>query len=67
MRVVACESRGSTVRVVLEAGALRLASLVSRASARDLAIAPGAEVLAVFKATAVRVRPSGDAAASGQV
>lgn len=63
MRVVAIEPRGATARVTLERGRLRLASSVSRASVESLALAEGVDVLAVFKATAVRVRradsPSG--------
>jgi molybdopterin-binding protein len=46
--------RGPTVRVVVESGGVRLAALVSRASARELALAPGATVVALFKATATR-------------
>lgn len=56
MRVTAVEPRGATARVTLEKGRLRIASSVSRASVDALALAPGVEVLAVFKATAVRVR-----------
>lgn len=55
MRVEAVEHRGSSDRVSLTADGLRLAASVSRASARELALEPGAEVLALFKATAVRV------------
>lgn len=54
--VVSCRSRGATDHVVLEAGGVRLAASVSRASAAELGIAPGAELLAVFKATAIRWR-----------
>lgn len=56
MRVTGVEPRGTFVRVTLEAGWLRLASSVSRASADALALGEGVEVLAVFKATAVRSR-----------
>lgn len=55
MRVEAVEHRGSSDRVSLAADGLRLAASVSRASARELALEPGSEVLALFKATAVRV------------
>ncbi|MBE0476361.1 MAG: ABC transporter ATP-binding protein [Coriobacteriia bacterium] len=50
--------RGTTFRVGVRFGGVRLAASVSRASARDLSLAPGTPVLAVFKATAVRVRPA---------
>ncbi len=53
--VEAIEHRGSTERVSLSADGLRLAASLSRASARELALEPGVEVLALFKATAVRV------------
>lgn len=56
MRVSGIEPRGAFVRVRLEAGRLKLASSVSRASAEALSLGEGVEVLAVFKATAVRVR-----------
>lgn len=55
MRVEAIEHRGSSDRVSLAADGLRLAASVSRAAARELALEPGAQVLALFKATAVRV------------
>lgn len=55
MRVEAVERRGSSDRVSLVADGLRLASSVSRAAAREMALEPGVEVLALFKATAVRV------------
>lgn len=58
MRVDAIELRGSTDRVSLASGGLRLAASVSRAAARELALEPGTEVLALFKATAVRVEAS---------
>lgn len=60
MRVEAVEHRGSTDRVSLSADGLKLAAAVSRASSRELALTPGAEVLALFKATAVRVAPAHD-------
>lgn len=50
------DPRGATTHVVLDVGGVGLASSVSRASATELALAPGASVLAVFKATAVRWR-----------
>ncbi|MDI6711945.1 MAG: ABC transporter ATP-binding protein [Anaerosomatales bacterium] len=53
--VVDLEHTGATFRVVLERGGVRLAARVSKAAVRELGLAPGAEVLAVFKATAVRV------------
>jgi tungstate transport system ATP-binding protein len=56
VRVVEMRRHGGSVHVVLERGGVRLASAVSRASASDLRLEPGSEVLAVFKATAVRVR-----------
>ncbi len=55
MRVDAIERRGSTDRVSLISNGLRLASSVSRASVQDLGLTEGSEVLALFKATAVRV------------
>ncbi|MBN1193413.1 MAG: ABC transporter ATP-binding protein [Coriobacteriia bacterium] len=56
MRIDAVEHRGSTDRVSLSSGDLRLAASVSRASVRELGIAEGSEVLALFKATSVRVQ-----------
>lgn len=49
---------GGTVQVVLDHRGTRIAAAVSRASAKELDLRPGAKVLAVFKATAVRVRAS---------
>lgn len=49
------EHTGATFRAVLERGGVRLAARVSKAAVRELGLAPGAEVLAVFKATAVRL------------
>lgn len=49
--------RGATFHVVLDAGGARFASSVSRTAAAELELSPGKPVLAVFKATAVRVRP----------
>ena len=57
--VVSVSPRGATNHVVLDAEGLRLASSVSRAATVELSIAPGARVLAVFKASAVRWRPVG--------
>lgn len=54
--VDAVEPRGATVRVRLACGGVRLASAVSRASAVELGLAPGMPVVAMFKATAVRMR-----------
>lgn len=54
--VVSCERRGATDHVTLDAGGVRVAASVSRASSAELSLAPGMRVLAVFKATAVRWR-----------
>ncbi|MCX8006677.1 MAG: ABC transporter ATP-binding protein [Coriobacteriia bacterium] len=61
------EPAGVTFRAILECAGVRIAARVSRAAARELRLAPGAEVLAVFKATAVRVaeEPSSHEGASG--
>ncbi|TLM72524.1 MAG: ABC transporter ATP-binding protein [Actinobacteria bacterium] len=56
MRVVDLEPRGGVVRLALQAGGVRFAATVSRASALDLALARDSRVLALIKATAVRVR-----------
>ncbi|HEX9093957.1 MAG TPA: ABC transporter ATP-binding protein [Coriobacteriia bacterium] len=48
---------GATVRVVLVAHGVRFAATVSRASAASLGLEFGTRVTALFKATAVRVRP----------
>ena len=58
--VTALEPRGATFMASLEVGGVRLASSVSRAAVDELALEPGARVLAVFKATAVRWRPAND-------
>lgn len=50
--------RGGSVRIVVRSGGARLAVSVSRASASELRIVPGSSLLAVFKATAVRVGPA---------
>ncbi len=60
MRVAAVEHRGSTDRVSLVADGLRLAASVSRASSRELGLEHGANTIASFKATAVRVAPAHD-------
>jgi molybdopterin-binding protein len=49
---------GGTVQVVLDHRGTRIAASVSRASAAELELAAGKPVVAVFKATAVRVRAS---------
>jgi len=54
--VISVSPRGASNHVVLEAGDLRLAASVSRASTAELALAPGTRVRALFKATAVRWR-----------
>ncbi|NTU71952.1 MAG: ABC transporter ATP-binding protein [Coriobacteriia bacterium] len=56
--VVSCTSRGATNHIVLQVGGLRLAASVSRAATQELNLAPGAQTLAVFKASAVRWRPA---------
>jgi len=56
-RVVDVGARATTVRVVVESGCVRLAATVSRASAMELRLEPGREVIAMFKATATRVSP----------
>jgi len=58
--VVSCEARGATNRVILDADGVRLAASVSRAGTRELGIAPGQRVTALFKASAVRVRRAED-------
>jgi molybdopterin-binding protein len=55
--VVEVSPLGATVRVVLEQGGLRFSATVSRSSAQSMALQPGTPVEALFKATAVRVRP----------
>ena len=56
---------GPTNHVVLDADGVRLAASVSRAASADLELTPGRDVLAVFKATAVRWRlePLGESGA----
>ena len=48
--------QGGSVHVTLERAGVRFAAAVSRAAASELGIAPGQRVVAVFKATAVRMR-----------
>jgi molybdopterin-binding protein len=55
-RVEACEPRGATNLVALAVGGVRFSASVSRAATADLGLAPGCDVLAIFKATAVRWR-----------
>lgn len=56
MRVESIKRMGSTDRVSLSANGLRIAASVSRASSRELGLEPGSDVLALFKATSVRVQ-----------
>jgi len=55
-RVEACEPRGATNLVTLAVDGLRLSASVSRAATADLDLTAGRDVLAIFKATAVRWR-----------
>lgn len=55
-RVLEVRPQGGSVQVVVGAGEARIAAAVSRASAREMALQVGTPVVAVFKATAVRVR-----------
>jgi tungstate transport system ATP-binding protein len=55
-RVVAVEPAGSQLRVHLDAG-FPLVAALTRASAGDLALAPGSSVQAAIKATAVHLIP----------
>lgn len=54
--VAEIEHAGSTFRVTIVVGTLRIAARVSRASVAELALVRGVAVTAAFKATAVRVR-----------
>lgn len=54
--VTSVEPRGATFYAALDAGGVKLAASVSRAAAAELGVSPGARLLAVFKATAVRWR-----------
>jgi molybdopterin-binding protein len=56
--VVEVRPGGGTTQVVLDHHGTRIAATVSRASATELDLKAGLPVLAVFKATAVRVRAS---------
>jgi molybdopterin-binding protein len=47
---------GVTSQASLRAGDVQLSARVTRAAVKDLSLAPGARVHAVFKATAVRIR-----------
>jgi len=64
--VVSVVPVGATNRVVLDAQGLRLAASVSRAATTELGIVPGAVVLAVFKASAVRWRRTTSAEDAGE-
>jgi len=70
-RVIQLSPRGSTYRAVLQVGGARISASVSRSAVREMGLLEGSEVLAVFKATAVAVRPladsepGSDASASG--
>jgi len=50
--------QGGSVQVTLERGGSRFASVVSRAAAAELDLKTGRRLIAVFKATAVRMRAS---------
>lgn len=54
--VIELSPRGATRHVVIDLGGPRIASSVSRAAVTDLGLEHGAKVLALFKATAVRIR-----------
>lgn len=54
------EHSGSTFRITLTVGPLRIASRLSRAAVAELALVAGATVTAAFKATAVRIREISD-------
>lgn len=60
MRVASIERMGSTDRVSLTSDGLRIAASVSRAAVRELDLQPGSEVMALFKATSVRVQAAAD-------
>ncbi|HHJ98450.1 MAG TPA: ABC transporter ATP-binding protein [Actinobacteria bacterium] len=55
MRVDGVERRGGTDRISLSSNGFRIAASVSRASAREMGLEPGSEVVALFKATSVTV------------
>lgn len=52
--VLEIEPRGSTFRVILDVGTAQFGSSVSLAAVRELDLGPGVEVVAIFKATAVK-------------
>ncbi len=54
--VLEVRPQGGSVLVTLQRGGVRFAAAVSRAAASELALAPGRHAVAVFKATAVRMR-----------
>jgi tungstate transport system ATP-binding protein len=54
--VVEVRAQGGSVQVIIERSGLRIAASVSRASARELGLGVGTAAVAVFKATAVRMR-----------
>lgn len=54
--VVAVRPQGGSVQIIAEISGVRIAASVSRASARELGLAVGTGTVAVFKATAVRMR-----------
>jgi molybdopterin-binding protein len=56
--VVSVTTHGATNHVVLDAAGVRLASSVSRAATADLGLRAGVEVIALFKASAVRWAPA---------
>jgi len=55
MRVDGVERRGGTDRISLSSNGFRIAASVSRASAREMGLKPGSDVVALFKATSVTV------------
>jgi molybdopterin-binding protein len=57
--VTAVRPQGGTVHVTLERTGARFAASVSRAAAAELGLETGKRAVAVFKATAVRMRPVG--------
>jgi len=55
--VAEVSSPGVTMSVLVDVGGVRISSSVSRSTAASLAVAPGSAVAAVFRTTAVRVKP----------
>ena len=55
MQIDAIEHRGSTERVSLSTGGLKIAASVSRSAARELDLEVGSGVIAMFKATSVMI------------